>query len=326
LRPVLDAEADEAANAVRGRVIRLCGALILLTGIVTVPYYSRVGLTVEWQSTAPSLVGIGVLVGLALYFRAYPGSPRERALGDMTGALALIVLATLVLAPAQYLAVALKRPLIDGWLAAADAALGIHVPSLAEWTRAHPWVSRSLTLTYITLLPQFAVVPLLLGLAFPNRLRLWEFAFHFIVCAAVTVLCLAVIPAECAFLYYGFDSTLNQTRFITHFQGLRQGTFTTIDFRDIEGLISMPSFHAAGAMFCTWAVRGQKTVLAIFILLNTGLLAATFMSGAHYFVDLIASAALFAVSLWMFRRLRKMGGSSATARSRAAESALQRAS
>ena len=33
---------------------------------------------------------------------------------------------------------------------------------------------------------------------------------------------LALFPAECAFLFYGFESTIDQTRFIAHFEGLRR--------------------------------------------------------------------------------------------------------
>ena len=47
----------------------------------------------------------------------------------------------------------------------------------------------------------------------------------------------------------------SQERFIAHFNGVRDGTFTTIRFDDLEGLISMPSFHVAGGMMVTGVSR-----------------------------------------------------------------------
>jgi len=84
--------------------------------------------------------------------------------------------------------------------------------------------------------------------------RLWEFAFHFHFCALVTLAASGLFPAECAFTFYGFESLIDQGRFIHHFESLRAGTFQTIRFNDI-GLISFPSFHAAGALMVTWAFR-----------------------------------------------------------------------
>jgi hypothetical protein len=175
------------------------------------------------------------------------------------------------------------------------------VPSLAAWTRAHPFVSHVLAVCYGSLLPQFIAVPILLGVVFQDRDRLWEFAFHFHFCLAATVLCLALFPAQCAFLFYGFESTLNQSRFIAHFNALREGSFSVIRFKDIEGLISMPSFHVVGALFATWAMRGDRRFFAVFAVINGLLVLATFMTGAHYVIDVVASSALVAISVMVYR-------------------------
>jgi hypothetical protein len=92
---------------------------------------------------------------------------------------------------------------------------------------------------------------------------------------------LAVFPAAHAFQFYGFESTIDQTRLIAHFNGVREGVFNTIDFDDLEGLVSMPSFHAAGGIFVTWAFRDRVAVASAVGLLNLGLMAATVLTGAH---------------------------------------------
>ena len=80
-----------------------------------------------------------------------------------------MLLLTNISSPAQYAAVALKRPLIDHWLAAADAAFGVHVPSLVSWTRAHPTIDQLLKVCYYSLLPQFLLAPIVAGLMLRDR-------------------------------------------------------------------------------------------------------------------------------------------------------------
>jgi hypothetical protein len=230
-----------------------------------------------------------------------PGRRQSATITDLILAVFLMVLLTNIASPAQYAAVALKRPLIDGWLAAADGALGVHVPSLVEWTRAHPTVDVLLTTCYFSLLPQLVLAPVAAALLLRDRRRLWEYVFYFHFCLIMTLGCLAAFPAACAFTYYGFESTLNQMRFLNQFQALRDGAFAAVRFDDLEGLISMPSFHAAGAMIVTWTFRDHRRWLLPVALLNIGLLAGTVMSGEHYVVDVLATGAVFLASLGAYR-------------------------
>ncbi len=126
--------------------------------------------------------------------------------------------------------------------------------------------------------------------------------FHFHFCLVVTLLALGLFPAACAFNYYGFESTLEQTRFTAHFVGVRAGTFSVIQFNDMEGLISMPSFHVAAGLMVTWAFRQFRVWLAVLVGLNALMITATFMSGAHYFIDVIATLVLFLASIGVYRK------------------------
>jgi membrane-associated phospholipid phosphatase len=91
---------------------------------------------------------------------------------------------------------------------------------------------------------------------------------------------------------------LDQAGFLAHFEGLRAGTFHVIRFDDIEGLISFPSFHVAGAFMVTWALRRTRRLVWIPVaLLNVALVASTVLLGAHYAVDILATAVLFGASV-----------------------------
>lgn len=266
------------------------------------PLYPFVGLSIAWPTVTPFAVGLAV-VGAAWAYHAWmPGRPSEWIIAEALSVTFLLVSLTAMVAPAQYAAIALRRPLIDGWLAAADALLGVHVPALAAWTHAHRVVSWILTLAYVTLPLQLILPVFVLGLMKKDREALWEFCFHYHFCLIVTLVSLAAFPAVCAFNYYGFTSTFDEARFTAQFLGARDGTFTIIRYDDLEGLISMPSFHAAAGLMVTWCCRKYRRWAIALTALNILMIAATFMSGAHYFIDVVATLLLFAVSAFVYRR------------------------
>jgi len=134
-----------------------------------------------------------------------------------------------------------------------------------------------------------------------DRRALWEFVFHFHVCATITLVAFALFPAACAFNYYGFESTIPQAGFIADFAGARSGSVRVLEFGRMEGLVSMPSFHVAGALMVTWAFRRHVWLLVPLVVINSLLVAATFMTGAHYVIDVLGTLAMFAGSLALWR-------------------------
>ena len=270
---------------------------------LTAPFYRSAGLSFAWSTTSPHAVAVVALLLLCVYFIQVPGSGRERRFPEALLVALLLVLLTNLASPAQYLAVTLRRPLVDSQLALADSWLGVDVRALAAWTHQHAAIDTILRASYFTLLPQFVLPIVVLGLWAGDRDRLWEYCFHFEFCLLVTIACLALWPAACAFVHYGFQSTIDQSRFIDHFFALRQGTYHVIRFDNLEGLVSMPSFHTAGGLMVTWAFRGYRRFRWPLGALNVALILATFMTGAHYFVDVIATGLLFGLSVLAYRRV-----------------------
>ena len=176
----------------------------------------------------------------------------------------------------------------------------MHVPTLAAWTRAHRAISIGMTIAYATLLPQFLFAVIVLAVL-RERERLWEFAFHFHVCLIASVAALAIWPAVCAPTFYGFSSTIDETHLMWQIQGFHDGTMKVVRFDELEGLVSLPSFHVAGALIVTWAFRNRVRILIPLILLNIALTLSTFISGVHYVIDVIAVVPLCAASLAAYR-------------------------
>jgi hypothetical protein len=127
--------------------------------------------------------------------------------------------------------------------------------------------------SYLSLLPQFALVPMVLMVADQlPRLRQWMLAFGL---ALVATSAISVFtPAVAAFVYLDltpqvYTNILSGYMHVpyTHaptFEALRAGTLRTIYLHNL-GLITFPSFHTAGALMFIWRCRvlyaGQRSCL-----------------------------------------------------------------
>jgi membrane-associated phospholipid phosphatase len=241
------------------------------------------------------------LVAWAYYFGS-PGRPKEWINAEASAAFLACLLIAAVVTPSQYAAAALARPTVDHALARADALLGIHVPSLVAWARDRPMLAEWLRLAYGSLMLQFTLIIPTLWLR-NDRRSIWEYAFNFHTTAKITMLSSAVWPVACAFEYYGFESLVSQARFTEHFTSIRAGTMTVVDMTDMEGLVSMPSFHVAGALIVTWSLRRSPWLVWPLAILNLGLIASTVLTGAHYGVDILAAMVLVLASILVYRRI-----------------------
>jgi hypothetical protein len=285
---------------------RLAASLMIIQAamlaFVVIGFYAT-GLTYEWTTRS---IDIGIPAALMLawaYFFVWPGRrPADWVVAEMWLVLALFISISAIAPVGQYAAVAFKRALIDPWLAAFDSAIGVHVGTWAAWTLSHPWLRNVLMYAYLSLLGQFFLPVLVLPVWYRNRRAMWEYAFHFHVCSAITLACLALWPVAIPGPYYGFKMAFNLSRFVEQFSGVYSGAITTIRPEDMEGLVSFPSFHVAGAVMVTWALRQSRVWMAILLPINLLLTAATVLTGVHYVADLFGTAVMCAVSLWLYQR------------------------
>jgi hypothetical protein len=259
------------------------------------------GLRLDWESLPAALPLLMLALAGWGYYLRFPGRQRSDWLVAETMAIvALLCSSGLVAGPAQYVAAALNRPVIDPWLAAADRMLGIDVPSLVAWTARRPRLVYVLWLAYNSFQAQLLAAPLVVGVVLRDREALWEYAFHLHFTTLVTIVAFALWPAACVFTTLGFSSLLDQARFIDHFNRSRAGLLIVISYNDIEGLVSCPSFHVAMAMVVTWIVRRYRLLFALMIVIDAALSAATVFLGAHYAIDVAASGLTVMASVWLY--------------------------
>jgi hypothetical protein len=289
--------ADIGLNPLAWRLLAIHATFLA----ISIGLFLRLGLSISWSPTATAgYICLALMLGLWLHFYFVPGTSRDRRAAEVVFVALLLVVFTGIASPAQYAAVALGFPYADRSLASADAWLGIHVPSLAAWTRAHSVFSRLMTVSYFSLMPQIILALLGLG-ALRARERLWEFAFHFHACLAIALAALVIWPAVCPPAHYGFVPTIGMTHVIGQIKGFHDGSMTVVKLDELEGLVTFPSFHVAGGLMVTWAFRSHRWIQIPLVVLNIAMISATCLTGVHYVIDVLGAAPLFAISLGAYR-------------------------
>jgi hypothetical protein len=75
---------------------------------------------------------------------------------------------------------------------------------------------------------------------------------------------------------------------MVHFEGLRNGSFRSIQLGQMQGLVTFPSFHTCFAITLAWCFRDFRRLFPIAILVNAAVLVSTLTEGGHYLVDVLA--------------------------------------
>ena len=193
----------------------------------------------------------------------------------------------------MYAAAAVSSPLIDDTLIGLDAALGVHLPSIVDWSGRHPVLAQVLACVYHTTIFQTLFVVLFLG-CMGDRLQLEGFVLQFMICLAIVAVVFCYAPAEGPFAAYGYEPSPEQTRYLQHLREMRSGDRTVISLTDCEGLVTFPSFHTTWAILLVACVRHRRRVFLTLAVLNVAVVAATLTTGWHYVTDVIGGVCLAA--------------------------------
>lgn len=194
-------------------------------------------------------------------------------------------------------------PYADNALAAADRALGFDWLAMHAWFQHSPIWSRVLIQSYFALNwgPQVLIFLLC-------ALRSREAAFGFLTAWAVALVLTVVIyplfPAIAAFHHYGLtpDMMPGQTATASWqlpeiMEGLRNGTDRVLGRAELTGIVTMPSFHAAGAILLMWGYWTFKRLRVAAVALNGTMFLSAVPVGGHYLVDIIAGLALAVLAI-----------------------------
>jgi membrane-associated phospholipid phosphatase len=134
-------------------------------------------------------------------------------------------------------------------------------------------------------------------------LRVQQYQAALTIALVVSICVFTLVPAvgTYAFLnvspenYAALDPILTFKQ-MQHLEAMRNHSWSAI--RELEGLISFPSFHTASGVLFVWALYPIRKLRWWIVALNVAMIASAPLQGAHYFIDIVAGVgvALAAVS------------------------------
>jgi membrane-associated phospholipid phosphatase len=235
------------------------------------------------DALAPSAVCVA-LTAVAIFYRVL--RPVPSFVLCLKALVALVAFST-VFSMLTYCLAIPARPLADPMLARFDAALGLSAASTVEWTNARPAFATVMWVVYFSIIPQTILAIVWLGLS-NQRAALDRFLVRFMIGGLISAILFYLLPARGTCESYPLAVPPHYENILEHLDALRHGGRTLITWRDAEGLITFPSFHAIWAVLLIAAFWRQGLIRYPIALLNLAVVMSTVTTGMHYFADVIA--------------------------------------
>lgn len=210
-----------------------------------------------------------------------------------------------------YHAASFRLPFQDATLVAIDRSLGIEWLKIAGAVCGTSWLEPVLAFAYRSSMTQVLVLVPLLSLL-GRRQRLSEFLGLFVVTGTIVCVLSALVPAEAAFFHFSPSVVCEQARidgtlrYHPDLLAIRGGGLPPLDFKNLTGIVTFPSFHTILAILVIYATWTVPFVRWPALILNLLVIAATLPLGGHYFIDVVAGAAIAVASILAIRRLNRV--------------------
>lgn len=236
-----------------------------------------------------------VLISVSVLFYGIFG--RSSRVGEMTRYLALWIGGAPVTMVFTYLLASLRFPVIDSALHNFDNALGFNWLNWYHFVNAHSAVKFVLHTAYAstTLQIVFSIIYFSHREEGSRNNRLWWTA---IISLLITTVVSGILPAMGTFEYYGVADPQHGVH-LHDLHALLAGTLTNVSLDHMQGIVTLPSYHTVCAILLTYIYRNQRRMLFVVVPLNLLALVAIPSEGGHYLADMLAGAAVAALSIWI---------------------------
>ena len=234
--------------------------------------------------------------GIHFVYATSRSNRRIEVLAAAGGQLAAFTAAAGIL---SYLTATSRFPLVDGYLAAGDAAIGFDWLALFKLLQNHPAVDLVLNLAYSSFLPQVFVLLIVLSVAGQFE-RVREFVWLWVLTLLIIISLSWLMPAEGAWAYYGV-AHLVDAYYLPDFFALRSGEMREIVMAKATGIIQFPSFHAAVALIFIYTSRGIRILFPVSVGLNALMISSTPTCGGHHFSDVLAGLVVVPCAIMVLR-------------------------
>jgi len=279
------------------------------------------GICAHFQVDVAAYVRLGLLslalTGAGIFYQTRRSEPQLTAM--LMGA-AFLCAFSAAASMLNYFLLTAHGPRIDAALANADRMLGFDWVAVMTMMAGHPLLGRLLFWAYNTVLPQIALMMVMLGWS-GNTEKTYRFCIAVAAGALICIAAWALAPSFGAMSIHALPPDIARAMEVS-VDGeygkalaamLRNGP-GFISPADIRGLIGFPSYHGVLAVIVAWYARALPRLFWPVLVLNTLVLVATPVEGGHHLVDVLASFPVAALAIFL-SSLRENAQSSAKAAS-----------
>ncbi len=298
---------EEARRA--WRLARLNWALVAAMGACLGLGMAAFGFTLDIQDTG-IVLGIAAVYGAMGFFHLWRKQTPDPKVVFILTAIGQSIFIVAFMGPLTYVAGAFGFPLQDDLYLAIDRAMGLDPRHLLDFVNARPELAMWLEAAYGMIRWPLIGVPVILAMTMRYE-RLQVFVMAFGLALVATLILSAIMPAIGT--YYGLGvspetATPNLNAMIYGKQAhdipaIRDGSLRDIELFKLAGIVAFPSFHAASALLYAWALCPVRGFGIVASLLNTAMIAATPVIGAHYVVDVIGGLVVAVLSVALAKYL-----------------------
>ncbi len=252
---------------------------------------------------------IALVAGLMAVGTFYRRSGRSQRIGAATVCAALFIFFSLCLSTFNTLLLPLWREPIDVGLNAVDQVFGYHWPAMIEWAGQHPTVNMVLRVAYMSTIPQFAALVVILG--FAGRLRELHVLITAVTITATFTICFwGLFPSLGAKSLYDLPMAMEalaspvvDTAYGDHMVAMSREGPGFISPKQIKGLVAFPSYHIVLALIAITAARSIRWLFPVYLVLNLLIMPGIFLHGGHHLIDLPAGLVVAVVGIAIARRI-----------------------
>lgn len=270
--------------------------LLGLEALLIVFLMAALGFTYRGDGIHEFLIVFGIVLGIAAIIRWR----RHVRMAAAIEAAALMSIGSLIAVCLTIPLAALGVPYRDALLARTDRILFpfLSWPDLARSLAQQAELTAVMCTVYSSL--HWQPVALIVALTIANQQdRMWRFVHAWMLALVAAIAIYAVMPAVTPYVHYGFlpkdlpyltvNAGWHPAELIAN---LRSGALRELGMNSVAGLITFPSFHAAGAILLAWGFRRVPIIGGGFVALNIAMLVTVPLIGSHYFVDVVAGAGI----------------------------------
>jgi membrane-associated phospholipid phosphatase len=296
---------------VEGRLLTINWCVVFAAAAVLILVLARTDFVLRASDPIVIMMaGLASTLAPLSFALLWKGSAWGPNLSHAANVLSQLMAASMLIAPLTYMAASLNYPLQDRNLFAIDQFMGLDWRSYLNTVDQYG-LGSICNFGYRTFSWQPLLVPIFLCLS-GKAARAYQFSLAFVLTVMATVVISAFLPATGAYAFLGLSPAdyphlhpVADFDHMRHLPLLREGKMRILEIGQLTGIVTFPSFHAAGAILYLWAWWAIRWIRAIALVCNALLLLSTPIDGGHYFIDVIAGAALAVLFILAVRRLSR---------------------